>query len=132
MLFERRELRPNLVDGPGRVPCVRPFGDRAERLLRAGAPHQDREMGLDGARLAERVLEPVEAALVRDSLAVEEPAEEHDGLVQAVEARPDARAELLEPERLVLAVEPRATDPEHRPSPAQVVDGRGDLRGEPR
>ena len=76
--------------GPARVPGVGPQRDGPERLLRPGAADQDRQVRLDRARRAQRVVERVEAALVAEPLAVEQAAHEHHRLVEPVE--PLARA----------------------------------------
>ena len=44
---------------------------------------------------------------------------------------PTPEPEVRDPERLVLALEPRAADPEDRPAARHVVERRGELRGEP-
>ena len=54
-------------------------------------------------------------AVVVDRLAVEQPADDADGLVEPVEALAEARPE-VDPERIVLALEPGAADAEDRPA----------------
>jgi len=71
--------------------------------------------------------EPVVPALVGDALPVEEAADDPDGLVQPVQPLPEAGSE-VDPERLVLAGEPRPAEAEDRPSAAHVVEGGGQLR----
>ena len=76
----------------------------------------DRQAALDGTRLDQRVVHPVRGALVvRDLLAVEQPPQEPHRLVEAVEPLPEARSE-VDPEGLVLALEPGAADAEDRPA----------------
>ena len=126
VLGEDLEPRPDLVDGPARVPAIGPLGHDPERLLRPRATDQDRQVGLDRPRRAQRVVERVEPALVAEPLPVEQPAQEHDRLVEPVE--PLARAvEEVDAERVVLALEPRPADAEHGPAVRDVVEGRGDL-----
>ena len=132
MLVEDGEAPPNVVQGACGVPGVGPLGDGPEGLLRARSADQDRQVRLDRARLAEGVAERVEAAGVVEPLAVEEAAQEHDRLVEPIEplAEPGAPG-LVEPERVMLALEPGAADPEHGSSGADVVEGRCQLGGEP-
>ena len=100
-------------------------------LLRPGAADQDRQLRLDRTRRAQRVVERVEAALVAEPLAIEQAAHEHDRLVEPVE--PLARAaEELDPEAVVLALEPGAADAEHGPAVRDVVERRGELGGQAR
>ena len=121
----------DLVERPGRVPRVGEPGDGPERLLRAGAADQDRQVALDGPRQDDRVVERVGRPDVVDGLAVEQPADEPDRLVEPVEPLPDAGPE-VDPERVVLALEPGAADPEDRPAVADVIEGRRQLGGEAR
>ena len=107
-------------------------GRRPERLLRAGAADEDRQVGLDRARLAERVRRVGRTALVAEPLAVEQPPHDPDGLVESIQPLPEAGAPVLDPERLVLALEPGAADAEHGPPVADVVEGRRELRRQPR
>ena len=131
MLAEDVERAADLLERPARVPAVRPQGDDPERLARPGAADQDRQLGLDRTRRAQRVVHRVEAALVAEPLAVEQPAHEHDRLVEPVE--PLARAaEELDAEAVVLALEPGAADAEHGPAARDVVERRGELGGQPR
>ena len=54
-------------------------------------------MGLDRPRLAQRVVEVVEAALVAEPLAVEQPPHDRDRLVQPIESLADAGTPFLDP-----------------------------------
>src|SRR4029079_18901288 len=72
----------------------------------------------------------VEAAVVVEPLAVEQTAHQHHRLVEVVEPVAHAAPE-VDPERLVLAVEPRAADPEDGPAVADMVESGGELRGQP-
>ena len=56
---------------------------------------------------------------------------EPDGLVEPIEALAEARPE-VDPEGVVLAFEPAATEAEDEPALRQVVDGRGELCGQAR
>src|SRR5512134_1904977 len=132
MALERFDRSPDLVDRPRRVPGVTAEGGRPERLLRPRTADEDRQVGLDRARLAERIDHPVETAVVAHPLAVEEAPHQHDRLVEPVEALAEAGAPFLEAERLVLALEPGPADPEDCPSAADVVERRGELRRQPR
>src|SRR5262245_35948460 len=100
MAIQVLELRPDLVYPARRVPGVAAQGDRPERLLRTRATDEDRQLRLERPRLADRVVERVEAALVAESLAVEQPAQHHDRLVEPVEALAEPGPE-VDPERLV-------------------------------
>ena len=74
---------------PARVPGVGPQRHGPQRLLRPGPADEDRQVGLDRSRLAQRVVERVEAALVAEPLAVEQAADEHHRLVEPVEPLAD-------------------------------------------
>ncbi len=113
------------------VPQVRVARGRPERLGRARPADEDREASLDRARLADRVVHPVEAALVRDPLPVEQPPDQADRLVEPVEPLAEPRTE-IDPERVVLALEPAATEPEDEAPVREMVDGRRELRGQAR
>ncbi len=69
--------------------------------------------------------------VVGHALAVEQPADEPDGLAQAVEPLAEPAPE-VDPEGVVLALEPAAAEAEDGATAAQVVHGRGQLGGEPR
>ncbi len=112
-----------------RVPYVGVPGGRAERLGRAGPADQDREPRLDRERPADRVIHAVETPFVRHPLPVEQPADQAGRLVEAVQPLAEPRAE-VDPEGLVLAFEPAAAEAEDDPPTRQVVDGRGQLRGQ--
>jgi hypothetical protein len=132
-LAERRVLLAQLLDAAAGVPRVGVACRCSEGLLRPGPADQDREPLLYRARLAERVVHPVEpAVVVVDPLTVEQAAKQHDRLVEPIEAFTEPLSPCLEPEGIVLALEPRAPDPEDRPAAADLVEGRGELRGEPR
>ena len=79
------ELAADLVEVARRVPAVRPEGHGPEGLPGSRAADEDRQVGLDRRRRAERVAELVEAALVGDGLAVEQAPDQPDGLVEPVE-----------------------------------------------
>ena len=67
-------------------------------------------------------MEAVGPTVVIDALTVEQPADDPDRLVEPVEPFADGRPE-VDPECVVLALEPGATDPEDRPPAADVVEG---------
>ena len=71
----------------------------------------------------------VERALVAEALPVEQPAEQHDRLVEAIEALPESRPE-VDAEGVVLPLEPGAADAEDGAAIRDVVEGRGELRGQ--
>jgi hypothetical protein len=105
-------------------------GDHGERLLRPHPADQDRQPGLQRKRRADGVAQPVEAAVVSDPLSGEQAAEQPNRLVEAIEAIAEARSE-VDPERLVLALEPAGPDPEDRPTARDVVERRRQLRRQP-
>ena len=78
-------------------------------------------MLLDRARRADGVTERVEAPLVGHGLAVQEPPYQGHGLGQPVQPFPDAAPE-VEPECLVLALEPAGADAQDRAAAGDVVD----------
>ena len=88
-------------------------------------------MGLHGSRLAQRVRELVVATRVTEPFAIEQAAHDHDRLVEPVEPVAKPGPPLRDREWLVFALEPRATNAEHSPPTADVVEGRGQLRREP-
>ena len=116
----------DLVERPARVPAIGPLGHDPQRLARPGPTDEDRQVGLDRPRLAQRVVERVEATLVAEPLAVEQPAQEHDRLVEPVEPLAGAGEE-VDAEGVVLALEPRPADAEHGPTARHVVERRGEL-----
>ena len=121
--FRRRGhlLRPTV-----RVPHVGGAGDQRQRLLRARPADQNGQPRLDRPRCADRAVEAVEAALVGDLLAVEQPADQRHGLGQAVQPLAEAGPE-VEAERGVLALEPARADTQDRPPARHVVHGGGHL-----
>ena len=82
-------------------------------------------MGLHGPWLAQRVVERVEPALVTEPLPVEQPAHQHDRLVEPVEPLADGRE--VDAVGVVLALEPGAADAEHGPAAGDVVERRREL-----
>ena len=86
--------------------------------------------GWIGPRLADRVTHRVARPVVIDPLAVEQPADQHDRLVQPAETLAEARPE-VDAEGLVLALEPGATDAEHRAAAGDVVERRRELGRQP-
>jgi A/G-specific adenine glycosylase len=68
---------------------------------------------------------------VRNKIAVEEPPDQHDRLIEAIESLAEPVTE-VDAERVVLALEPSSADTEHDATVADVVDGGRDLRGEAR
>ena len=66
-------------------------------------------MCLDGSRLAERVAHDVRRPVVVHALAVEQPAHEHDRLVEPADPLTGRRPE-RDAEGLVLPLEPGGTD----------------------
>ena len=94
-------------------------------------PIEDGDARLDRPRSADGVVEAVEAALVRDGLAVQEPADQRDGLAKPVQPFAEAGTE-VEPERLVLAGEPAGAQAQDHPPAADVVERRRHLRRETR
>ena len=105
--------RRQLIGRAVGVPQVGVPGDQRQRLPRAGAADEDGDAILDRPRGADGLVEPVEAALVRHGLAVQEPADQRHGLAKAVQAFAEARPE-VEPERLVLAGEPARAQAQDR------------------
>ena len=93
--------------------------------MRIGQPRLDR------ARLAQRIGQLVEAAVVRDALAGEQPLDQTHRFLEPVEALAEAGPE-IEPERVVLAPEPARADPEDEPAARDVVERRRELCGEAR
>ena len=75
--------------------------------------------GRAAARTARRASR--RSGLVRHPLAVEQPADEPDRLVEPVEPLAEARSE-VDPERVVLALEPAAAEAEDEPAVGQVVE----------
>ena len=82
-------------------------------------PMQDRQVRLDGRRdVARRPARGSAGRVAVGSLAVEHPAHDRQRLAQPAQPLREAVAE-LEPERLVLLLEPRPADPEDRPPAAR-------------
>ena len=73
----------------------------------------------------------VEPPVVVDPFTVEQPPDQPDRLVETVEPFAKARTE-VEPERVMLGLEPAPTEAEDEASARQVVDRGGELRGQPR
>ena len=119
------------VDVAAGVPRIGVARDRPEGLLGAAAADEDRHVGLHRARLAQRVLECVEAALVGHELAVEQAAHERDGLLELVQSLAHTRAE-VDAERLVLALEPGAADAQDRAPVRDMVQRHRELRRDAR
>ena len=113
------------------VPQVGVRGGRPQRLARPRPTDEDRQPRLDRTRPAERIGHLVEPALVGHGLAVEQPADEPDRLVEPVEALPEPAAE-IDAERVVLPLEPAAAEAEDRATARDVVERRGELRGQAR
>ena len=68
---------------------------------------------------------------MRDALAVDQSPDEPDRLVESIEPLAEPRAE-VEPEGVVLALEPAAAQAEHEAAVREVVDGGSELRRQPR
>ena len=120
-----------LVDGAHRVPLVAVPGQRPQRLLRPRSADHDRQPHLHRPRRHQRVVHRVDRPVVRDQLAVEQPAHQHHGLVEPVEPLAEAAAE-VDPVGVVLALEPGAAEPEDRAAARQVVERRRELRRQAR
>ena len=90
VLGEDLEPRLGFVHGPARVPAVGAHGHGPERLAGPGTADEDRQVGLDRARRAQRVVERVEAALVAEPLAIEQATHKHHRFVEAIEPLADA------------------------------------------
>src|SRR5206468_11271113 len=103
----------------------------AERLLAPGAADQDRKPRLDRARQAQCVDHRVEAPVMGHLLTREKPLDEADRLLEPVEPLAEAGPE-VEPEGLVLAVEPAAADAQDEPPARHVIEGGRELRGQAR
>ena len=131
MALQRLQRIGDLVHRARRVPGVGALGDDPQRLLAAAAADEDRQVGLDRSRFAQRVVHRVARSLVGHALAVEQSAHQHDGLVQPAEPLTRARAE-VDAEGVVLALEPGAADAEHRAAGRDVVERRGELGGDTR
>ena len=109
--------------------CVAVAGDRPQRLLRPGPADQDRQAALDGPRLAQRVVHPVDAALVASTRS---PSSSRRMSITDSSSRssrspkPDSE---VDAEGLVLALEPGAADAEDRPAARR--GGRASSRASP-
>ncbi len=114
------------VRGAVGVPDVRVACHQGQRLARPGPADQDRQPRLDRTRLAHGVVHPVEAAVVRHPLAVEQPPDQRHRLPEPVEPLAETGAE-VDPEGVVLALEPAAADAQDRAAAADVVEGRREL-----
>ncbi len=131
VVLQRLQRIGDLVHRAGRVPGVRTSGDGPQRLLAAAAADEDRQVGLDGPRFAQRVVQRVARSLVGHALAVEEPAKQHDRLVQPAQPLTRARPE-VDAEGVMLALEPGSADAEHRTPGRDVIERRGELGGDAR
>jgi len=119
-----RAMRPEDPDAlcdhlerPARIPGVAEPRKGAQGLLRAGAPIMIGRCAWTGRGRSDASWHRVEPALVRDLVAVEQPAHEPNGLVEAVQPLAEARSE-VDAESVVLAFEP---------GPADAQDGRPSL-----
>ncbi len=121
----------SLASSPIDVPLVGVPGDGPQRLRLPRPADHDRQPDLDRRRRADGLAHRVDRAVVRDRLPVEQAADEHHGLVEAVEALAEPAAE-VDPEPLVLALEPRAAEAEDRAAARQVVERRRELGGQAR
>src|SRR5207247_3503103 len=106
---KRFHLAARFVDEPTRVPGVRVAGNRPQCLPRTRAADQDRQVRLDGGRLADGLIQPVVVALMRDAVAVEQAAQQRHRLLEPGEPLADAAAE-LGGEGIMLAPEPCAAN----------------------
>ena len=106
-------------------------GHDPERLLRPRAADQDRQAPLDRTRRGERVSKAIEPALVAEAFPVEQAPDDLDRLGESIEPLPEAAPE-VEPERRVLILEPAAAEAEDRPPVTDLIQGRGELRRQPR
>ena len=129
-VLEDSQPRRRLPGRPVGVPTVGRSPDQRDTLTRTGRTDEDRQVILDRPWGAHRVAHRVEATRVGDGLAVEQPADEPDGLVEAIDPLAEARPE-LEPEGVMLTLEPGRTDPQDRPAIAQVVERRRKFGGHP-
>ena len=107
------------------VEVARVAGRETERLLLAAAPDEDREV-VAHPRLVHRGLRVVPTPVDRRTLAAQHRRDDRQRLVQPLEPVGE-RAE-LEPELLVLQLEPAGADPEHGPAAADDVERRHGLR----
>lgn len=119
------------MGSPVGVPQVGVAGRRAQRLRGARTTDEDRQPRLDRSRFTDGIDHPIEAAVVRDSLAVEEASNEPDRFVQTIEPFAHARPE-VETERVMLSFEPAAAHPQDRAPARHMVEGRRELCHEAR
>src|SRR6185503_6990603 len=92
-LAERSADRRDPLGRTEAVPEVGVPSGRPKRLGRPRATDEDRHPRLDGEGSDERVIHAVEAAVVGEALAIEEPPDETDRFVEPVQAVPEARSE---------------------------------------
>ena len=111
---------PDVFQASARSATVRSVFLRPEPPTRIG------RCGWTGRGSHERVVERVGRAVVAEPLPVEQAAHQHHRLVEPVEAPAGGLAE-RDPERVVLALEPRAADAQDRAAARDVVEGRGEL-----
>ncbi len=121
----------SFVEAAHRVPLVAVLRQRPERLLGPAAADHDRQARLHRPRGHQRILHRVHGAVVRDELPVQQPAQEHRGLVEAVQPLAEPGPE-VDAERLVLALEPGAAEAEDGAPAGEMVERRGELRREAR
>ena len=105
--------------------------DQLESDLLAAAADEQRQSFLDRRRVVADLFRRIARSGGRRALAVEHPAHDRERLAEPAQALREAASE-LEPERLVLLLEPGRADAEDRPAVGDVVKGRGHLRGEGR
>src|SRR5439155_10381746 len=101
MLVEDARRPGDGLEVATRVPGVRMPGDRSKRLRRAAAADQDRESMLDRERPADRILQVISGAFVGDRLAVQQPPDDPDRLVEPGQPLAGGLAE-IEAEGVVL------------------------------
>ncbi len=83
-----------------------------------------------GRGRAEGVVHRVETALMGEALAIEQAPDQPGRLVEPVQALAEAGAE-VDPEGVVLALEPATSETQHRTAVREVVEGRRELGGQP-
>src|SRR6478736_6521425 len=131
MLKEDLLLASHVVEPAADVVRIGIPGDQLEGHLLAGTTDQERHALLDRRREVPDVLRRVAWAGCRRLLAVEHPAHDRKGLAEPAQPLREAAPE-LDPERLVLLLEPCRADAEDRPPTRDVVEGRRHLCGQGR
>ena len=106
----------DLLQRPEGVPHVRVPGHDAHDPVPTHAADDDRQPPLDRARPGEHPLHAVEAAVVVDRLAVQQPADEHGRFLQAVHPLAHVGTE-VEPVGTMLALVVTGSQPQDRPGP---------------